>query len=90
MLQLVLKWIKAHGGLEAMAKHNEEKAALVYEVIDCNDFYQGYAHKASRSFMNITFRLPTEELEQNLSRKQPQLTGRLKGYRTRRHPGFCL
>ncbi|NLP36913.1 MAG: 3-phosphoserine/phosphohydroxythreonine transaminase [Firmicutes bacterium] len=83
MLQLVLKWIKAQGGLEAMAKHNEEKAALVYEVIDRYDFYQGYAHKASRSFMNITFRLPTEELEQKFIQEAAAvgLVG-LKGYRT--------
>ena len=60
----VLKWIKANGGLKAMAAHNEAKAKLIYDVIDNNpSFFTGHAKKDSRSLMNITFRLPNEELE---------------------------
>ncbi|NLM51681.1 MAG: 3-phosphoserine/phosphohydroxythreonine transaminase [Firmicutes bacterium] len=83
MLQLVLQWLKAQGGLEAMAKHNQEKAALIYEVIDRYDFYKGYAEKKSRSLMNVTFRLPAEELEQKFVQEAAEigLVG-LKGYRT--------
>ncbi len=57
-------WIKAQGGLAAMEKLNKKKSALVYDVIDnSNGFYRGHAEPASRSFMNVTFRLPSEELE---------------------------
>ncbi|WPD21348.1 MAG: 3-phosphoserine/phosphohydroxythreonine transaminase [Candidatus Electrothrix scaldis] len=59
----VLNWLKEQGGVAAMQKLNEEKAALLYEAIDSNDFYRGHAEKASRSLMNVTFNLPTPELE---------------------------
>ena len=60
----VAKWLKAQGGLEVMAKRNEEKAKLVYDVIDSHqDFFRGYADKDCRSLMNVTFGLPTKELE---------------------------
>jgi phosphoserine aminotransferase len=52
------------GGLDRMAARNSEKAALLYDVIDeFSDFYRGHAERASRSQMNVTFRLPTPELE---------------------------
>ena len=64
MVGKTAKWIKAQGGLEALAKVNKKKADLVYGVIDNSDgFYKGHADKDSRSFMNVTFRLPSEELE---------------------------
>lgn len=64
MMNLVLKWIKNNGGLAAMEKKNREKTALIYSVIDeSGGFYRGVADPASRSMMNITFRLATEELE---------------------------
>ena len=63
MLGLVIKWILAQGGLAAMAKLNERKAGKLYAVIDGSGFYRGTAQKASRSRMNVTFRLPSEELE---------------------------
>jgi phosphoserine aminotransferase len=64
MLGLVLEWAKEQGGLEALAKMNQEKAALIYDVIDQSEgFYKGHAEKDSRSLMNITFRLASEELE---------------------------
>ena len=64
MVGKTAKWIKAQGGLEALANVNKKKADLVYGVIDNSDgFYKGHADKDSRSFMNVTFRLPNEELE---------------------------
>lgn len=64
VLNLVLQWVEELGGLEAMERRNEEKAALVYGAIDRSDgFYRGHAEPESRSLMNITFRLPSEELE---------------------------
>ena len=59
----VLNWLKEQGGVAAMQQRNEEKAALLYEAIDVSNFYRGHAEKASRSLMNVTFNLPTPELE---------------------------
>lgn len=64
MLGEVLKWVEDQGGLEAVQKRNEEKAKLIYDVIDSsNGFYKGHATPESRSLMNITFRVADEELE---------------------------
>ncbi|CAK8716220.1 Phosphoserine aminotransferase [Candidatus Electrothrix gigas] len=59
----VLTWLKEQGGVAALQKRNEHKAALLYDAIDGSDFYRGHAEKASRSLMNVTFNLPTPELE---------------------------
>lgn len=64
MVNLVLEWIQEKGGLDYFKKYNEEKAALLYDEIDKDDFYRGAVQKDSRSLMNATFRLPSEELEQ--------------------------
>jgi phosphoserine aminotransferase len=63
---LVTRWLRDEiGGLDAMASRNRAKAALLYDVIDERpDVYRGHADPGSRSLMNVTFRLPTEELEQ--------------------------
>ncbi|MCM3388415.1 3-phosphoserine/phosphohydroxythreonine transaminase [Ureibacillus chungkukjangi] len=64
MLGEVLKWVEEKGGLQAIEKNNEEKAKLIYDVIDnSNGFYTGHASNESRSLMNITFRVADEELE---------------------------
>lgn len=64
VVHLVLRWLKKHGGLAAMALHNQRKAAPIYQAIDAHPgFYQGHASPESRSLMNITFRLPNEALE---------------------------
>ncbi|MDD2234671.1 MAG: 3-phosphoserine/phosphohydroxythreonine transaminase [Desulfitobacteriaceae bacterium] len=64
MVNLVCKWIKNNGSLAAVEKINDEKAALIYNTIDnSGGFYKGHAVKDSRSKMNITFRLPDEDLE---------------------------
>lgn len=60
---LVLKWIIKNGGIEAMQKTNEEKAGILYSFLESSKFYKPTADKDSRSLMNVTFRLPTEELE---------------------------
>jgi phosphoserine aminotransferase len=63
MIMLVTRWLLEKGGLEGVQKMNEEKAAKLYNVIDASDFYRGTAVPEFRSPMNVTFRLPTEELE---------------------------
>jgi len=60
---LVMNWLKQQGGVSAIQNRNEAKAALLYAAIDDGDFYRGHAEKASRSMMNISFNLPTPELE---------------------------
>lgn len=65
LLNLVLEWIEETGGLEQMAKRNDLKAKIMYDAIDgSGGFYRGHAAPDSRSQMNVTFRLPSEELEQ--------------------------
>ncbi|MFN4111934.1 MAG: 3-phosphoserine/phosphohydroxythreonine transaminase [Ignavibacteria bacterium] len=81
---LVAKWLLNLGGLEAIAKLNDEKAKLIYDAIDnSNGFYKGHAEKDSRSKMNITFRLPSEELEKKFVKESTDngLVG-LKGHRS--------
>lgn len=81
---LVLKWIqKTFGTLEEMAAFNRKKAGILYDVIDRSDFYQATAQKGSRSLMNVTFRLPTEELEkQFVADALKKGMGGLKGHRS--------
>jgi len=84
MLNLVLRWLKAQGGLSAIGKHNEEKAALIYDTMDqSGGFYRGHAQLDSRSLMNVNFRLPTEELEKTFAKEAEQagFIG-LKGHRS--------
>ena len=80
---LVLKWLKKQGGLTAIEKINREKAARLYEKIDSTDFYRGHAEKDSRSIMNVTFNLPTPELEAQFIQEATKigLSG-LKGHRS--------
>lgn len=66
LLKLVLEWAKELGGLAALEKRNEEKAKILYDAIDSSEgFYLGHADSKSRSTMNITFNLHTEEAEKN-------------------------
>ena len=83
MVGLVCEWIENLGGLEGMARRNEEKANLLYQIIDASDFYRGFAERESRSKMNVTFRLPSEELESKFA-AQAQKAGMigLKGHRS--------
>lgn len=59
----VLKWLKKQGGVEGIEKINQEKAALLYDMIDATEYYRGHAEKESRSLMNIAFNLPSADLE---------------------------
>ena len=60
----VLQWVKAEGGLESMERRNRKKGDLLYSVIEAHpDFYRCPVEEGSRSYMNVVFRLPTEELE---------------------------
>lgn len=59
---LVFDWVKEQGGVAAVQKVNEQKAALLYDVLDHSDFYTAVADKADRSIMNVTFVSPSEEL----------------------------
>lgn len=63
MLMLVTRWIDTQGGLEAIARQNKEKAGRLYAKLDASDFYKGTTVPEYRSLMNVTFRLPSEELE---------------------------
>lgn len=78
-----LKWLKANGGITAMAERNLEKAQRVYEVIDGSDYYRGHAECDSRSMMNIAFNLPTAELEAQFIAEAAKLgLNGLKGHRS--------
>ena len=57
---LTLRWLKKLGGVEAIEKLNEEKAALLYNEIDNNPKFSGFAAKEDRSLMNVTFTLADE------------------------------
>jgi phosphoserine aminotransferase len=64
LMSLVLEWIEAQGGVAAIDRINRQKAAVVYTAVDrSGGFYRGHAQPESRSLMNATFRLPSEELE---------------------------
>ncbi|EHO40096.1 Phosphoserine aminotransferase [Caldithrix abyssi DSM 13497] len=63
IVKLVLEWMKAQGGLEKIEQINRQKAGLIYDALDQSSFYRGTARPDSRSLMNVTFRLPSEELE---------------------------
>jgi phosphoserine aminotransferase len=81
--RLVMKWLVATGGLEAIARANERKASKLYAEIDRTGYYRGHADPDSRSLMNVTFRLPSEELEK-LFVKESTAAGLdgLKGHRS--------
>ncbi|MBI4771935.1 MAG: 3-phosphoserine/phosphohydroxythreonine transaminase [Chloroflexi bacterium] len=81
---LVLSWLKGLGGLAEMARRNEARAGLIYRAIDgSGGFYRGHARPDARSRMNITFRLPSEELEkQFVKESEKQVMIGLKGHRS--------
>jgi phosphoserine aminotransferase len=83
IMRLVLKWLIKEGGLAAIEKKNVRKAEKLYAEIDRTGFYRGHAHKDSRSLMNVTFRLPSEELEKKFAKDSTAagLDG-LKGHRS--------
>jgi len=60
---LTLEWLKGLGGLKAIEKMNEAKAALLYAEIDRNPLFVGFAEKEDRSLMNVTFNLTNEAVK---------------------------
>jgi phosphoserine aminotransferase len=83
VMGLVLKWLKKQGGLEAIGRLNGRKADKLYAEIDRTGFYRAHAQPGSRSRMNVTFRLPSEELEKAFAKEATAagLDG-LKGHRS--------
>ncbi|MBU94129.1 MAG: hypothetical protein CL669_00850 [Balneola sp.] len=83
MVKLVLEWLQKKGGITYFKQFNEEKAKLLYTAIDQDDFYSGTADHSSRSLMNVTFRLLSEELEKKFL-KEASSAGldALKGHRS--------
>ena len=83
-IQLVLQWLEETiGGLAAMETLNQKKAALLYDLLDGGEFYRGTAEVGSRSLMNVTFRLPSEELEARfVAEALENGLGGLKGHRS--------
>jgi phosphoserine aminotransferase len=85
ILMLVGRWLKNDvGGLAKMAQLNREKSQLLYKVLDgSGGFYRGHAQAECRSTMNVTFRLPTEELETAfVSQAKGHKLVELKGHRS--------
>lgn len=87
MMNLVLKWIRASGGIDAVDQLNRDKTALIYDTIDNSaGFYEGLAETQARSLMNITFKLANEELEKKFV-QEAEANGfvGLKGHRSVGH-----
>lgn len=83
ILKLVTDWVESLGGIAAIQKINETKAAKLYEEIDSSDYWCSPIDKASRSIMNVVWRLPNEELEEMFvsEAKKAGMVG-LKGHRS--------
>lgn len=81
---LVAKWLKKQGGLKVMNEKNKMKAKILYDILDkYPDFYLAYAEKESRSTMNVTFTLPTEELNKKFVDEANKIgLCNLKGHRS--------
>jgi phosphoserine aminotransferase len=84
LIKLVMEWIQRSGGLVRIEENNKKKAEMLYNAIDnSGGYYRGTVKTDSRSLMNITYRLPSEELEEKFvgEAKKAGLLG-LKGHRS--------
>lgn len=83
VMRLVMTWLLKNGGLDAVETSNKKKADTLYAEIDRTGYYRGHAAKDSRSRMNVTFRLPSEDLEKKFAKEATAagLDG-LKGHRS--------
>jgi phosphoserine aminotransferase len=83
IMRLVMTWLLRNGGLEAVDGKNSRKADKLYAEIDRTGYYRGHAQKDARSRMNVTFRLPSEDLEKKFAKEATAagLDG-LKGHRS--------
>lgn len=88
VVQLVVKWLEEKmGGLEGVARVNDQKASLLYDFMDGDEFYRPTADKDSRSRMNVTFRLADKELEPKFVAEA--LENGLNGLKGHRSVGGC-
>ncbi|HEV7699846.1 MAG TPA: 3-phosphoserine/phosphohydroxythreonine transaminase [Pyrinomonadaceae bacterium] len=84
IISLVCDWLRDQGGVEGIERRNIEKAKVLYDAIYTSDgFYVGHAAREARSLMNVTFRLPAEELDSKFAAEAEAagLDG-LKGHRS--------
>jgi phosphoserine aminotransferase len=83
LIALVTRWLIRNGGVAAMEARNRAKAAKLYAILDSSGFYRPTAVREYRSDMNVTFRLPTEDLESRFC-KEASAAGlkQLKGHRS--------
>lgn len=83
ILKLVMEWMESLGGISAVQKNNEAKAAALYSTIDSSDFWRCPVAEEDRSIMNVVWRLPSEELEAEFvsQAKNAGMIG-LKGHRS--------
>jgi len=80
---LVFEHLLENGGLDAMERRNIEKSSILYDVLDSSGFYEAHADKNSRSIMNVTFRLPSEDLtSQFVSQAKSMGLVNIKGHRS--------
>lgn len=81
--KLVLEWIQGKGGLAGMQKHNQAKAALLYDFLDSSKLFKAPAEKGSRSMMNVTFVTGDEELDKKfVSEAKAKGFINIKGHRS--------
>jgi phosphoserine aminotransferase len=83
MIKLICEWLESKGGIQAMQKINEQKAAAIYDAIDSSNFWRSPVERESRSYMNVVWRLPSEPLEEQFvsQAKKEGFIG-LKGHRS--------
>jgi phosphoserine aminotransferase len=83
LLLRTCEWLESIGGVQAIEKINETKAATLYRVIDSSDFWHSPVERESRSIMNVVWRLQSEALEEQFvsQAKKAGLVG-LKGHRS--------
>jgi len=83
IMKLVLEWLKDFGGIPAMQKLNEEKAAILYDFLDNSSMFRGTVVKEDRSLMNVPFVCPTDELNAKFIAEATEAGFvNLKGHRT--------
>jgi phosphoserine aminotransferase len=84
LVNLVCQWLKGKGGVSAMQELNEAKAKILYDALDSSDgYYRGHADREARSMMNVTFRLPSAELENKFCEQATAIgLDGLKGHRS--------
>jgi phosphoserine aminotransferase len=83
VLERVFAWLEANGGLDGSIARNQTKAGVLYNELDRSGFWRPHAARDARSVMNVTWRLPSEELEERFVKeaKAAGLDG-LKGHRS--------